>query len=92
MTRWVWSYGVWVAWLVLFLLLELPGEFRWTPWVTLSETSWHAEHTYPAVRILLDAFLVGLTLHIVFEITLWKAELYGLVVAVGAHLLNKHWP
>lgn len=92
MTRWVWSYAVWAAWIILFLLLELPGNFRVVPWVTLSETSWHAEHTYPVVRALLEAFLIGLTIHIVFEITLWKSQLFGLVVAVGGYFLNRHWP
>lgn len=90
--KWVWSYAIWSAWLLLFLVLELLGEFRVGPWVTLSETSWHAEDTYRILYELLCGFLVGLTLHIGMKVPLGRAVAYGIVVAVGGHLLNKAWP
>ncbi|HZT91248.1 MAG TPA: hypothetical protein VFA05_04335 [Gaiellaceae bacterium] len=90
--RWVWSYGVWAGWLFAFLALELAGLWRVVPWVTLSETSWHAERTYPVLYVALCGFLIGLNLHIVLRVSLWRAVLFGLVVAAGAHLLNRAWP
>ena len=90
--RWAVSYGVWAAWILLFVALELPGWFRWSPWVTLSETSWHAEATYWPVRVLLFGFLIGLVTHIVFHGAMWRTQMLGLVVSLAAHLVDKHWP
>lgn len=92
MSKWVWSYGVWAVWIALFLVLELAGEFRIAPWVTLSETSWHAEDTYRILYVLLCGFLIGLTVHIGMKIPLWRAVVAGLIIAVGLHIADKILP
>jgi hypothetical protein len=87
-TKWVWCYIVWSAWIVLFLGLELSGLWRLTPWVTLSETSWHLEETYRWFYIAFAGFLIGLTVHIVMHVPFWRAMLFGFGVAILAHVLN----
>lgn len=92
MTRWVASYAVWSAWLVLFLVLELMGLWRVGPWVTLSETSWHAQETYRWLVIPLFGFIMGLSVHIGLRlagthVTLWRATLFGVIVAGALHWL-----
>lgn len=87
MPKWDWSYTVWSLWLLLFLALELPGEFKLVPWVTLSETSWHAETTYRILRTILFGLLLGLAVHIRFRTPLWHAEAGGLVIALVLHRL-----
>lgn len=82
--KWIASYAVWIVWILAFLALELPGYFRVVPWVTLSETSWHAEATYPVVRTILLGFLLGLLVHIVYRRPLWHAEAFGIAVATAA--------
>ena len=90
--RWAASYAVWAGWLAAFLILELSGLWRWVPWVTLSETSWHLEEAYPVLYTLLGGFLLGLNVHIVFHIPFWRAMLFGLIVAVAAHICRPSWP
>lgn len=98
MMHWNWSYAVWSAWLLEFLLLELLGVFRVGPWVTLSETSWHAEDTYHVLYKLLAGFLLGLSAHITLRltgnhhITLWKAVAFGMMVAFAAPLMDPELP
>lgn len=88
MTRWNWSYLVWSLWLLEFLVLELSGLWRIVPWVTLSETSWHAEDTYRVLYVVLCGFLLGLTVHIISHVSFWRAMVFGLAVAALAHFLN----
>ena len=95
MTRWVWSYAYWGAiWLgVGFLAAELLGYFRLAPWVTLSETVWHADQTYfPYVASGLFALMLGLMAHFFYHRPLWQSLLFGLVVSVSAHLLDARFP
>jgi hypothetical protein len=87
-----WSYAVWGGWLVVFLLLELPGNQRWVPWVTLSETVWALEARGWPLKALVLGLTVGLVVHFVFQTNLVKAEAVSVVVALAAHLINKHWP
>ena len=88
MSTWVWGYLVWSLWLVLFLVLELTGLVRVVPWVTLSETAWHAERTYPVLYVLLGGFLIGLAVHIGTGVAFWKAMAFGLLVAAAGRWLN----
>lgn len=90
--KWVISYGVWSAWILFFVVLETVGWFRLAPWVTLSDTAWHAESTYGLVRIVLFGFLIGLVAHLVFHGPMWRTQALGFVVSLGAHLVDKHWP
>jgi hypothetical protein len=87
-----WSYAVWGAWALLFLLLEIPGQLRWVPWVTLSETSERIQDLLPLTKIFFFALLVMLVAHIVFRGGFVRASAFGLVVAVAAHLVNSRWP
>jgi hypothetical protein len=87
-----WSYGVWGGWFVVFLLLEIPGNWRWVPWVTLSETVWALEARGWPLKALVLGLTVGLVVHFVFQTNLVKAETLCVVVALAAHLINKHWP
>jgi hypothetical protein len=89
---WRWSYIVWTAWIALFLLLELPGLWRLAPWVTLSETAQHVEHTYPIVRAALFGFLSGLLVHIVFDVKFSRAMMAGLLFSFAAHYARHDWP
>lgn len=75
-----------------FLVPELLGQFKLSPWPTLSETSWHAIRTYPWVAAGLFGLLIGLFAHILYQRPLWISLLFGIVVAVAAHLTNKAWP
>ena len=87
-----WTYGVWGAWMVLFLLLELPGNWRWVPWVTLSETSWRLEAEHWLIHAIFFGFLIGLLIHIVFKGDMLKTQIAGLVIALLAHFINSNWP
>lgn len=91
MTRWVWSYAYWGGvWLLAgFLVAELLGEFRLVPWVTFSETVWHATRTYPWVGPLVFATLIFLSVHFLYHREVWKSAAYGLVVAAVAHWLDR---
>lgn len=77
--RWV-SRIVWARWLVGFLFWELTGDLPFTPWRTLSETVWDVEREYPGSKRYLEAFLLGLVIHIRYRDTLessveWALEL-----------------
>lgn len=61
---------VWGRWLAGFLFWELTGTRRYTPWRTLSETAWDVEEEYPDTVRLLQAFLLGLAIHIRYRTTL----------------------
>ena len=87
MSRWVWGYVVYGLWLLLFLGLELPGYFREVPWVTLSETSWHAEATYRVLPSIMFGFLLGLSVHIRYRVPLWHAVAFGVMVALGSYFI-----
>lgn len=70
-------------------MLELLAYFKApVPWVTLSDTSWHAEATYRILRPLLFGFLLGLLIHIVFRTPFWASMLFGIGVAVLASLFH----
>lgn len=90
---WLWSYLYWgVAWLLLgFLAAELAGYFRLAPWVTFSETVWHAE-THPLVAPVVFATLLALIAHFLYHKPLWASVIFAVVVAASAHLLDKSWP
>jgi hypothetical protein len=86
------SYLVWAGWLVAFLLIELPAAFGWTPWRTLSETSWALEDWWEPTRIILEVFLAVLLLHICFKLSAGALIFVAVVAvaAVGVHLLGVH--
>lgn len=79
---------VWSLWLGLFLLLELSAVAGIVPWQTLSSTARWNEQTYPWLRTVLFGFLIGLGVHIRYPVTLWRATLGGILVAV---VLNFIW-
>ena len=89
MKSWNASYVVWVAWLVLFLVLELtPYVWAGCPWTRLSDTSWHAERSYPVVRAIMLGFLVGLCIHIVYRVPMLQAQVFGLAFSLLTHLVH----
>jgi len=59
-TRWRW---LWVAWLAIFLVIEVPAIVNDTPGDTLSETVW-AVVRVPVVWWVLAGFLVWLVVHL----------------------------
>lgn len=91
MTRTNLSYLVWSLWLLAFVVLELLGVYRVFGWVTLSETSWTAQREHPWLTVPLFGFLVGLSFHIALRlglhqhVTLWRATLFGVIVAAALH-------
>lgn len=94
MTRWTYGYLYWGAvWLLAgFLAAELAGFWALAPWPTLSETVWHALASYSWVKPPLFATLIFLFAHFFYHRPIVASLLFGLVVAVGAHLLDKSWP
>ena len=93
MTKWTWSYTIWGGiWLGFFLVAEILGDLRVVPWVTLSETVWHSDQTYPVVATLLFALLLGLVAHFFYHRGLGHSLIFALVVSVAAHLFDKHLP
>lgn len=74
--RWF-SYAVWAVVLGIFLFWELTGNSSWTPWKTLSETAWDIEKRKPGTVKLLQAFLLGLTVHIRYRDTLESSVKWG---------------
>jgi len=77
--RWV-SRIVWARWLLGFLFWELLGTRRFTPWRTLSETAWDIEKEYPGTQRELEAFLLGLVVHIRYRTTLTSAVQWGVLL------------
>lgn len=94
MTKWTWSYAYWGgAWLLLgFLVAELAGYYRIAPWVTLSETVWHSDQTYPWLPTLLFALLLGLMAHFFYHRGLTASLVFALVISIAAHYLDKSLP
>lgn len=89
MKTWNDSYGIWVAWLALFLVIELaPIFWRGCPWSTFSGTTQHAERSYPIVRALAFGFLLGLLIHLVYEVPMWTAMLFGFGVSLLTHFVH----
>ncbi len=74
--RWF-SYYIWANVIIIFLFWELTGDLRWTPWKTLSETAWDVEKHYPGTVRYLQAFLLGLVVHIRFQTTLESSVKWG---------------
>lgn len=92
MTRWTWGYLMWGAgWIGAFLLLELTGYWHKAPWPTLSETVWHSEH-YQFAGPVVFATLVALIAHFLYHRPLWHSVMFGVLVAIGAHIANHTWP
>lgn len=92
MTRTSWGYAYWGAgWLLLgFLLSELLGYYRVAPWPTFSETVWSAIKVDPGlIGPLVFATLVFLTVHFLYHREVWKSVLFGIVVALVAHWMDK---
>lgn len=77
--RWF-SRLVWGAWLAAFLVFELTGTLRWTPWRTLSETAWDTEARYPGTQRELQGFLLGLAIHIRYRTTLKSSVALGMAL------------
>ena len=82
--------AVWVAWLAIFLGLELPAVFKDVPWATLSSTSWGLEQWWHPVRLILEVFLAVLLLHICFRLSAQAliAVVVISVIAIGVHLVT----
>ena len=80
--------AIWVAWLAIFLGLELPAVFKVTPWVTLSSTSWGLEQWWSPFRLIFEVFLAVLLLHICFRLSAQAliAVVVISVIAVAVHL------
>jgi type II secretory pathway component PulF len=93
-SRWVYGYIYWGAfWLLLaFLIPELLAVYKVAPWPTFSATTVHATKTYPWVAYAVLGVLIGLGTHFLAGRHLWPSLVFGVVVSVGAHLLNKAWP
>ena len=77
--RWV-SRFIWAQWLIDFLFWELTGTLPYTPWRTLSETAWDVEKEYPGTKRYLEAFLLGLVVHIRYRTTLESSIQWGLAL------------
>ena len=90
--RWSWSYAVWGWLLFQFLVFEVSGNWRWGPWVTLSETVEHLETIWFPIKVFCFALLIMLVAHWVFRGGFLRSSALGLVVALAAHFVNKHWP
>jgi hypothetical protein len=78
---------VWAVWLAIFLALELPAALHAVPWSTLSTTSWDLEDWWSPVRLMLEAFLAVLLLHICFHLSA-RALIAVVVIAVVALLFH----
>jgi hypothetical protein len=80
---------IWSTWLLLFLAYELTAKdvTGLAPWYSLSHTARWDEQTYPILRTLLFGFLIGLGVHIRYPVTLWRATLGGVLVAVVLNLI-----
>lgn len=85
------SYIVWGAWLAAFLVLELLGFWRVFAWVTFSETVWVFERHWLVAPVVF-ASLVALIAHFLYHRPLWHSVMFGLLVAIGAHVADKTWP
>jgi hypothetical protein len=86
---WTASYGIWIFWLALFLVLEnLPFVWAGCPWTQLSGTTQHAERSYPIVRALVFGFLIGLLIHLVYEVKMWQAMIFGFGVSLLTHFVH----
>lgn len=66
MTATTWSYIVYGAWFLTWVILEILGWKHKVPWLTLSETSWTLERRFTWLRLIILAGLCILTAHIVF--------------------------
>jgi hypothetical protein len=64
---WTWSFVVWGAWVLLFLIFEGLGLLAQVPWRSLSATAWDLEAVSGWIKVLVLAGFVVLTIHIVFE-------------------------
>ena len=59
------TYIIWGAWLLLFLLLEIPAIFHQVPWQPLSDMAWHLERVSIWFKWLFFTGLALLLMHIV---------------------------
>jgi hypothetical protein len=94
MSKWVWGYSIWGGkWLLVdFLVYELLGFFGVAPWPTLSETIWHVTRTYPWTVEPIFATIVFLTVHFLYHRPILISIAFGLIVAYGAHTLDRALP
>ncbi len=74
--RWV-SRCVWLAWLLAFGAIEAIGDLRFAPWRTLSETAWDLEARHPNGKRWLEAFILGLAVHIRYRTTLSSSVMWA---------------
>lgn len=61
-----WSFAVWGLWFLAFVVLELLGLRKRSPWITLSETTWALEKRMTWIRLIILAGLAILVPHLVF--------------------------
>lgn len=94
MSRFDWGIVYWFGfWLgTAFLAAELLGFYGIAPWPTLSETVWRSERASSLVAVVIFATLVFLAAHFLYHRPIWASILFGLAIAVSAHLLDKAWP
>lgn len=94
MTVWWWGrlfwYGIFSG--VIFLTAELTGEYRVAPWPTFSTTIQHDVHGHPWFAAVTLAVVMGLGVHWLFDQRLFPSLLFGLSVALSAHVLDNRWP
>jgi hypothetical protein len=78
----------WICWLASFVAIELPGAIDRKPGATLSEHVWswfsvkdRAPH-WLMRRSVLGLFLVALTAHLVFDVTVLPVIIFGVAFAI----------
>lgn len=62
-----WSAGVYVSWFLAWVVLELLGYWRVTPWVTLSEFVWNREGKSKLRRLAVYTGFSVLAAHLAVE-------------------------
>jgi hypothetical protein len=91
------SEVIWLAWLVLFLLYEIPQARDRKPGGTLSETTWAwfgVKAGSVVRRIILAAFMLSLTVHLVFATSVVPvvATALPLIAVIAVSVWRRGWP
>ena len=58
------SSAVWLGWLALFGLLEIPAVLHKVPWTTMSRWTWNLEKIFPILPWLVIVALALLLVHL----------------------------